>query len=72
MAKTAQLQLEKFAGRQSLNVRVPSDVNDRDFAKLGKSIFELIKGHTGCNCLSGIIRVVLEDDMQDAIRVELN
>ncbi len=71
MAKVATVELDKFAGRQNLNVRVPPDINEKDFARLGKSIFDVIKGHTGCNCLSGIIRVVLEDEMQDAIRVQL-
>ena len=71
MAKVASVQLEKFAGRQTLNVRVPSDVNEKDFARLGKSIVDVIKGQTGCTCLSGIIRVVLEDEMRDAITVQL-
>lgn len=70
MGRSAALQLERFAGKQTLNVRVPSDTNEKDLGKLSKSIIEVIRGHTGCNCLSGIIRVVLEDDMQDAIRVE--
>jgi hypothetical protein len=71
MARAASLKLEKSAGHQTLNVSVPHDIGEKDFGRLGKSIVELIKAHTGCNCLSGIIRVVLEDDMQDAIRVEL-
>jgi hypothetical protein len=71
MARAAAIKLEKFAGRQTLNVSVPHDIGDKDFGRLGKSIIEVIRGHTGCNCLSGIIRVVLEDDMADAIRVEL-
>ena len=71
MPKVASVQLEKFAGRQSLNVRVPHDINEKDFARLGKSIVDVIKGHTGCACLSGIIRVVIEDEMQDAIQVQL-
>lgn len=71
MARAASLKLEKYAGHQTLSVSVPHDIGEKDFGRLGKSIVEIIKGHTGCNCLSGIIRVVLEDDMQDAIRVEL-
>ena len=70
MARTSTLQFEK-APRQNLSVRVPSDITEKDFGRLGKSIVEIIKNHTGCNCLSGVIRVVLEDDMKDAIRVEL-
>ena len=71
MPRAASVQLEKFAGQQTLNVRVPSDVNEKDFARLGKSIVDVIKGHTGCTCLSGIIRVVIQDEMKDAINVQL-
>jgi hypothetical protein len=71
MPRAASVKLERFAGRQTLSVSVPHDIGEKDFGRLGKSIVDIIKGHTGCNCLSGIIRVVLEDDMQDAIRVEL-
>jgi hypothetical protein len=69
--RVAALKLEKLIGRQTLNVSVPRDVSDKDFARLGKSIFEIIRGHTGCNCLSGVIDVVLRDELQDAIRVDL-
>jgi hypothetical protein len=71
MPKVASVQLEKFTGRQTLNVTVPADINEKDFARLGKSIIDVIKGHTGCTCLSGIIRVVLIDEMRDAIQVQL-
>jgi hypothetical protein len=72
MPKTAAIQLEKFAGQQTLNVRVPSDITEKEFARLGKPIIDIIKGHTGCTCLSGIIRVVLEEDMREAIMVQLS
>jgi len=71
MARTAGLQLEKLVGRQTLSVRVPRDLSDKDFGKLGKSIIEVIKGHTGCSCLSGVIDVIVTGDFTDSIRVEL-
>jgi len=71
VTRRASLQLEKLVGRQTLNVRVPRDVSDKDFARLGRSIIEVIRNHTGCACLSGVIDVILKDDLQDAINVEL-
>jgi len=70
-SRTAALQLEKIVGRQTLNVSVPRDITEKDFARLGKSIVETIRNHTGCNCLSGVIDVVLRDDLRGAINVEL-
>ena len=73
MARVSTLQLEKAGGRQTLNISVPNDIGSKpdDFAHLGKQIVAVIKNHTGCSCLSGNIRVVLEDEMADAIRVEM-
>jgi len=70
-SRVAALNLEKVIGRQTLNVSVPRDINDKDFGRLGRSIIEVIRNHTGCNCLSGVIDVVLRDDLQGAINVEL-
>ena len=71
LSRNASLQLEKLVGRQTLHVSVPRDVSDKDFAKLGKSVIEVIKGHTGCSCLSGVIDLIVTGDFTDAIRVEL-
>jgi hypothetical protein len=71
MARNASLQLEKLVGRQTLHVSVPRDVSEKDFGRLGKSIIEVIKGHTGCSCLSGVIDIIVTGDFTDAIRVDL-
>ena len=70
-SRVAALQLEKIVGRQTLNVAVPRDIGEKDWNRLGRSINEIIKNHTGCNCLSGVIDVVLKDDLRGAINVEL-
>jgi hypothetical protein len=70
-SRNANLQLEKLVGRQSLHVAVPRDTTEKDFARLGKSIIEVIRGHTGCSCLSGVIDVIVTGDLNEAIRVEL-
>jgi hypothetical protein len=69
--RVAAINLEKLVGRQTLNVVVPRDVGEKDFTRLGKSIIEAIRNHTGCNCLSGVIDVVLRDDLRGAINVDL-
>jgi hypothetical protein len=71
VTRRASLQLEKLVGRQTLNVVVPRDISDKDFARLGKSIVDVIRNHTGCACLSGVIDVLLRDELQGAINVEL-
>jgi hypothetical protein len=70
-SRVAALNLEKLVGRQTLNLTVPRDVNEKDFARLGKSIIDVIRNHTGCNCLSGVIDVVIKDDLRGAINVDL-
>ncbi len=68
--RVAELQLEKLIGRQTLNIRVPRDLEVENFAQLGESILEIIKNHTGCACLSGVVDIVLQEQFQEAIRVE--
>lgn len=70
-AKIAELELGKFVGRQTLNVRMPRDIDGDDFAKVGASIIDIIRNHTGCTCLSGVIDVVIREEFQEALRVEL-
>jgi len=31
----------------------------------------VIRNHTGCNCLSGVIQVVLEEEFAETLNVEL-
>lgn len=71
LSRNANLQLEKLVGRQSLHVSVPRDVTGKDFARLGASIIDVIKGHTGCSCLSGVIDVIVTGDFTNAINVDL-
>ncbi|UTP40328.1 hypothetical protein M9M90_03890 [Phenylobacterium sp. LH3H17] len=67
----AQMSLVKGLDSSVLKVSTPGDFVDKDFSIVSKSILELIHKHTGCNCLSGRIKVVIEDDFEDVIRVDL-
>lgn len=69
--RTAELSLVKGIDESVLRVAAPGDLADKEFAVLGRSILELIRKQTGCNCLSGRIKVVIEDDFNDVIRVDL-
>jgi hypothetical protein len=69
--RTARLKLEKVGGLQVLNARVPRDITSKDFVRLGDEIIRIIKGQTGCTCLSGVIPVVFDTDFAEAIDVRL-
>lgn len=67
----ATLKLTNGPTGQVLTARVPTDINEKEFAVVGSSAIGLIKKLTGCNCMSGRISFVVEDIFADVIRVEL-
>ena len=70
--RNATLKLTNTPSGQVLTARVPSDLTDRDFAAVGSAALGLIRKLTGCNCMSGRISFVVEDNFADVIRVDLN
>ena len=68
----ATLKLSNGPTGQVLTARVPSTLSEEDFTRVGREAFALIRNLTGCNCLSGRISFVVEDNFADVIRVELN
>ena len=69
--RQATLSLARGPEGQVLTARVPNDITDRDFADVAPHVLGLIRKLTGCNCLSGRIKVVIEDDFADVINVSL-
>jgi len=67
----ATLQLSNSPSGQVLTAKVPADLSEKDFAAVGSAAFGLIHKLTGCNCMSGRISFVVEDNFADVIRVEL-
>jgi hypothetical protein len=67
----ASMQLANSPSGQVLTARVPADLSEKDFASVSGAAFGLIKRLTGCNCMSGRISFVVENDFADVIRVEL-
>ena len=57
---------------QTLTASVPGNITDDDMAAVGRHALGLIRNLTKCNCLSGRISFVVEENFGDAIRVELN
>jgi hypothetical protein len=70
--RQASLKLTSGPTGQVLTARVPSDVTDKDIAHVGATALGLIRRLTGCNCLSGRISFVVEDQFADAIQVHLD
>lgn len=67
----ATLHLSNGPAGQILTAKVPPDLGEKDFAAVGSAAFGLIHKLTGCNCMSGRISFVVEDNFADVIRVEL-
>src|SRR5262245_29765710 len=63
--RQATLRLANGPSGQVLTARVPSDISDRDLAAVGNHALGLIRRLTGCNCLSGRISFVVEDNFAD-------
>lgn len=73
MARTATLRLNSKDNPTLLRVTLPHKVTEGEFAKLTDHIIQnIVKGHTGCTCLSGTISVVFDNtELQNAVSVEL-
>jgi len=69
--RSAKLNLSRGPTGPTLTGSVPRDITEKDFAVLGRSILDVIRNHTGCNCLSGVIQVVLEEEFAETLNVEL-
>ncbi len=72
--RIARFQFDKSAKKvaTTLTVAAPSKVTPKEFEFIQKSIFDRIGGLTGCRaCLSGFVRVIIEEDFRDVIQVDL-
>lgn len=72
MTRSATLELAPGKEQRELRVTLPPKTTPAEFAVLTKSIFEIIHGHTGCTCLSGVIPVVIHDqELREIVNVNL-
>jgi hypothetical protein len=70
--REASLKISHGPSGQVLTASVPSNITDEEFAALGRQGLGLIRKLTKCNCMSGRISFVVEENFGDAIKVELN
>lgn len=71
--RIAKMQLEKGAMLSTLKVQVPKDISAKEFGALHSSIVDhVIKGLTGCPCMSGAVQVIFNDEFTPVLNVDLN
>jgi hypothetical protein len=71
-SRHANLKMSNGPSGQILTASVPSNISNEDFTKVGLAALGLIRQLTNCNCMSGRISYVVEENFADVIRVELN
>jgi hypothetical protein len=69
--RQATMKLEHSAAGQVLSARVPSDITNAELGRVSGQALDLVRKLTGCNCMSGRIKVVIEDNFADVIHVHL-
>jgi hypothetical protein len=70
--REASLKITNGPTGQILTASVPSNITDDEMASVGRHALGLIRRLTKCNCMSGRISFVVEENFGDAIKVELN
>ena len=69
-ARISVIKKSRDGGR--VEVTVPKDMTGRDVASVNDVLInKVIKGLTGCACLSGVIEVLWKPEFEDIIRVDL-
>jgi len=71
MIRTAKMQVQKIESGFDLTTRVPFNINAKEFSALHTGLIDRIKDLTGCPCMSGLVRVVLEGDFGAVTDVNL-
>ena len=61
---------EKGTNR-AVRVLHPGRLTPDDMGRIDRQLVEVIKGLTGCSCLSGIIDVIWERDFDHVLEVQL-
>jgi hypothetical protein len=56
---------------RAVRVLHPGKLTPDDMGRIDKQLVEVIKGLTGCSCLSGIIDVIWERDFDHVLEVQL-
>ena len=59
--RTASLSLVRTADGPTISARVPGNLGRQELARVTDAAYELVAKLTGCQCLSGQYRFVVED-----------
>ena len=70
--RAATLRLEKHDAGPVLKASVPTELSAEEFAKVATTGYELVHRLTGCNCLSGRISFVVEENFAEVTRVQFD
>jgi hypothetical protein len=71
MQRQARLKMGHGPSGPTLTAQVPLDLSEEDFVHVARASYSLINKLTGCNCMSGRISFVVEDNFADVIQVNL-
>ena len=69
--RAATMKMEHGPQGPILRAQIPGNINEEDFSRISKAAFGLIHNLTGCNCMSGRISFVVEDNFAEVTKVTL-
>jgi hypothetical protein len=67
----ATLQFDKPVEAATLTAAVPPGITHEELTQVAREAFALVSSVHHCNCLSGVIRFVVEEDFSQAVEVNL-
>ena len=71
-ARTAQILIGEKGANRAVRVLHPGKLSPDDMVRINKVLVEqVIKGLTGCSCLSGVIDVIWEREFDQVLDVKL-
>ena len=70
--RAATLRLERHEAGPVLKANVPTELSAEEFVKVAEAGYGLINRLTGCNCLSGRISFVVEENFAEVTRVQFS
>jgi hypothetical protein len=70
IGRAATLRIDRHESGPILKATVPTELSAEEFVKVAENGYDLIRRLTGCNCLSGRISFVVEENWAEVTRVE--
>jgi hypothetical protein len=70
-SRIAKLEVQRQASGFELIATVPFNITAKEFGTIHEGIVARVRDLTGCPCLSGVVRVVMDGDFSSVLRVNL-